>query len=89
MKIKYTEEAIRNIKSFNVVERQLIIKKLHYLADNFQNLKLSKKVTELKGTEFEGQYRFVIARKIRAIFRIENGELILLLLRIGQRKNIY
>ena len=89
MKIKYTEEAIRNIKSFNVVERQLITKKLHYLADNFQNLKLSKKVTELKGTEFEGQYRFVIARKIRAIFRIENGELILLILRIGQRKNIY
>lgn len=62
---------------------------LQYLAENLTMLKKSKKVTELKGTKFQGQYRFIIARKIRAIFRIENGELIVLVLRIGRRKNVY
>ncbi len=51
-------------------------------------LKNTKKVTELKGTDY-AHYRFVIARRIRAIFEIRNGELILLVLKIGRRKDIY
>jgi mRNA interferase RelE/StbE len=89
LKVKYSEIAVKDLKSFDIAERQLIVNKIHYLADNFEELKKTKKITELKGTKFSGQYRFVIARKIRAIFRIEKEELILLILRVGKRKNVY
>ncbi len=89
MRIKYSERSVEDFKSFNQAERQFIAEKIHYLAENFDALKNSKKITELKGTKFQGQYRFIIARKIRAIFRIEDDELIMLVLRIGRRKNVY
>ena len=87
-KLELTDIAIKNLKDFNHAEQQLIAKKLRYLAENFEILKESKKVTELKGTDFK-HYRFVIARKIRAIFEIKNERLILLVLRIGRRKDVY
>ena len=59
------------------------------IANNFDELKKTKKVTELKGTKFKGQYRLIIARKIKAIFGIEKEELILLILKVGRRKDIY
>ncbi len=89
MKIRYSEQSVKDLKSFPLNERTLIAKKIEYLADNFEILKQGKKVRELKGTEFKGQYRYIIARKIRALFRIENGELVLLILRVGKRKDTY
>ena len=80
---------MKDLKSFSHPDRTLIVKKIHYLADNFEVLKNSKKVTELKGGEFENQYRFIVAKKIRVLFRIEDEEIILLILRVGSRKNIY
>ena len=89
MNIKYSEKSLKDLKSFSHPDRTLIVKKIHYLADNFEVLKNSKKVTELKGSEFENQFRFVVAKKIRVLFRIENDEIILLVLRVGFRKSIY
>lgn len=89
MKIQYSEQAVKDLKGFNVVEQVLIAQKIEYLAENFEVLKQSKKVRELKGTQFSGQFRFTIARKIRAIFRIESGQIILLILRVGKRKGVY
>ena len=89
MNIKYSEKSVKDLKSFSHPDRTLIVKKIHYLADNFEVLKNSKKVTELKGGEFENQYRFIVAKKIRVLFRIEDEEIILLILRVGSRKNIY
>lgn len=89
MKILYSEHSLKDLKNFNLAERTLVAKKIEYLADNFELLNTAKKVRELKGTQFDGQYRYTIARKIRAIFRIENGNLILLIIRIGKRKDIY
>ncbi len=77
-----------SLKKFNHAEQQLIAKKLNYLADNFEALKSGKKVTELKGTDYK-HYRFVIARRIRAIFEVQEGELVLLVLKIGRRKDVY
>lgn len=77
------------MKSFSHPDRTLIVKKIHYLAENFEVLKNSKKVTELRGSEFENQYRFIVAKKIRVLFRVENNEIILLVLRVGFRKSIY
>ena len=87
-KLKLTDTAIDNLVKFNKAEQQLISKKLRYLEDNFELLKGTKKVTELKGTDYK-HYRFVIARRIRSIFEIKDDKLILLILKIGKRKNIY
>ncbi len=89
MNIKYSAKSVKDLKSFSHPDRTLIAKKINYLADNFEVLKSSKKVTELKGSEFQNQYRFVIAKKIRVLFRVENNVIILLVLRVGLRKNIY
>lgn len=89
MNVRYADQAVIDLESFNAADRILIAHKIHYLAENFDQLKQTKKVRELKGTRFSGQYRFTIARKIRAIFRVENDSLVLLILRIGKRKNIY
>jgi len=89
LNIKYSEKSVKDLKSFSHPDRTLIVKKIHYLAENFEVLKNSKKVTELKGSEFENQYRFVVAKKIRVLFRIEDDEIILLVLRVGFRKSIY
>ena len=87
-RLKLTETAKKGLLRFNHAEQQMIAKKLRYLAENFPELKRSKKVTELKGAEFR-HYRYVIARRIRAIFEVREGELILLILKIGRRKDIY
>ena len=89
MNIKYSEKSIKDLKSFSHPDRTLIVKKIHYLSENFEVLKESKKVTQLKGSEFENPFRFVVAKKIRVLFRVENNEIILLVLRVGFRKNIY
>ncbi len=87
-KLQLTETALKNIQEFNSAEQQLITKKLLYLEENFDILKSSKKITELKGTEYH-HYRFVIARRIRALFELQNDKLILLILKIGRRKDVY
>jgi len=89
LNIEYSEKSLKDLKSFSHPDRTLIAKKIHYLAENFDALKSSKKVTELKGSEFESQYRFVVAKKIRILFRIEDDTIVLLVLRVGFRKNIY
>jgi len=89
LNIRYSEKSLKDLKLFSPPDRTLIIKKIHYLADNFEVLKHSKKVTELKGGEFSNQYRFVVARKIRVLFRVEDNAIVLLVLRVGFRKDIY
>ncbi len=89
MRIRYSDRAVKDLTDFNAADRTLIVKKIHYLADNFTQLKQSKKIRELKGTRYPGQYSYTIARKIRAIFRVEDDELVMLILRVGLRKDIY
>ncbi|MEA1920893.1 MAG: type II toxin-antitoxin system RelE/ParE family toxin [Campylobacterota bacterium] len=89
MNIKYSEKSIKDLKSFAHPDRVLIVKKIIYLSENFELLKDSKKITQLKGSEFQNQYRFVVAKKIRVLFRVENSEILLLVLRVGFRKSIY
>ena len=89
MKVRYSDRAVKDLKDFNAVDRTLIATKIHYLADNFTQLTQSKKIRELKGTKYTGQYRYTIARKIRAIFRIEDNAIVMLILRLGRRKDIY
>ncbi len=75
------------MEKFTVDERVFIAEKLKYLADNFESLKRTKKVKKLQG--YDEYYRYVISRKIRAIFEVEGDKLVILILRIGKRKDIY
>jgi mRNA-degrading endonuclease RelE of RelBE toxin-antitoxin system len=86
-KLMLSEVAKKDLKEFTVDERIFIAEKLRYLARNFELLIKTKKVRKLHGSN--ELYRFVIARKVRAIFKIKNNELIILILRIGKRKNVY
>ena len=88
MQIEFSEIAIKDLLGFDKPERILITKKIEYLAQNFEDLKKSKKVTELKG-KHKGIYRFVVARKIRVLFQIKNDQITILIVRVGRRKNIY
>lgn len=89
MRVKYSDQAVNDLQGFNAADRTLIAKKIHYLTENLEQDNQSKKVRELKGTKFPGQYRYTIARKIRAIFRLEDDAIVLLILRVGRRKDIY
>ena len=89
MSVNYSDKSFKDLKSFTPPDRVLIVKKIEYLCVNFELLKESKKITQLKGTQFPNQYRFVVARKIRVLFRVIGDEIILLVLRVGQRKSVY
>lgn len=89
MILEYSDKSLKDLKGFSQPDRTLIVKKLHYLKDNFDLLRESKKVTALKGCEFDNQYRFVVAKKIRVLFSVKNEKIILLVLRVGLRKSIY
>ena len=86
-KLLLTEVAKRDLEKFTPDERVFIAEKLKYLSENFELLKKTKKVRKLKGSD--KFYRFIIARKIRAIFEVNNRQLVILILRVGKRKNVY
>jgi len=86
-KLLISEVAEKDLEEFATDEKIFIAEKLKYLAENFEILKRTKKVKKLQG--YDSYYRFVISRKIRAIFEVDGDKLILLILRIGKRKNIY
>ena len=88
MKIELTKRAIKDIASFDKPDRKIIIEKIEYLATHFDELKQRKKITELKG-KYKGSYRCVVARKIRIIFNVENEKLLILIVRVGKRKDVY
>ena len=88
MNLEFSEKSIEDLKSFSLDEREFIFEKIEYLAKNFEILKNSKKITALKGNH-KGKFRFVIARKIRVIFQLKNNNLLILVLRVGRRKDIY
>ncbi len=86
-KLLISEVAEKDLEKFSVDERIFIAEKLKYLAENFEVLKRTKKVKKLQG--YDKYYRYVISRKIRAIFETEDDKLIILILRVGKRKDIY
>lgn len=86
-KLLISEIAEKDLENFSNDEKVFIAEKLKYLAENFEILRKSKKVKKLQG--YDKYYRYVISQKIRAIFEVEGDRLIILILRIGRRKDIY
>ncbi len=86
-KLLISEVAEKDLEKFSVDEKVFIAEKLKYLSENFEVLKRTKKIKKLQG--YDKYYRYVISRKIRAIFEVEGDKLIILILRVGKRKDIY
>lgn len=80
--IEFTKKAAKNLKKIDRKYQVLIIKKLEDLA---QNPHKSTNVKPLKGNEY---FRLRVAN-YRVIFELQNNELIILVIDINHRKNIY
>ena len=89
MEIEYSQTALKDLKKFDQTDRAFVIKKLLYLCENYTVLKEGKKVREIVNSQYGKAMRFTINRKIRVIFKEEDERLILLILRVGLRSNIY
>ena len=80
-KIQILKSADKTLKNVAQKDRVKIVEHISQLADNPRPLGCKK----LKGTEF---YRIRIG-DYRVIYKIEDDILLILVIRIGHRKNIY
>lgn len=80
--IEFTTRAIKNLKKIDKKYQVLIISKLEELANNPKN---ATNVKALKGSDF---YRLRVAN-YRVIYELQNNELIILVIDINHRKDIY
>jgi mRNA interferase RelE/StbE len=80
--IEFTNRAAKNFKKINSVYQTLIIEKLENLALNPHG---STNIKALKGSQY---YRLRVA-DYRIIYELQNNELIILVIDINHRKDVY
>jgi mRNA interferase RelE/StbE len=80
--VEFTNRAIKNLKKIDSKYQVLIIEKLELLAQEPFN---TNNVKALKGSEF---FRLRVA-DYRVIYELQNEELIVLVIDINHRKDIY
>ncbi len=83
-RLRFLNRAVKDLKRINRPFQKIIKEKLIILAENPAVLK--NNIIALKGEE--ALYRFRVG-SYRVIFRKEDDELIILIIRIGHRKEIY
>ena len=90
--LEFDKKASKDILSLDKSTRNFILNELENFINNFDEdyekelIKLSK-IKSLKG-EFKGLYRLRL-RTYRVIYEKQNGKLIILVLRVSHRKNVY
>ncbi len=84
-KLEFLPGAVKDLKNLNFVAQKIIKSKLEVLATNPDNLK--NDIKALKGNH-SGKYRLRV-RDYRVIFQKRDEVLVILIVRIGHRKNIY
>lgn len=80
--IEFTKRAVKNFKKIDSKYQSLIIEKIEVLA---QNPSAGTNVKHLVGTTY---YRLRVA-DYRIIYELQNNELIVLVIDINHRKDIY
>ncbi len=84
-KVKYTERAIKNLKKLDKHTRYLILSWIEKNLENCENPRLhGKSLVENKA----GQWRYRIG-DYRLICEIQDSEIVILILEIGHRREIY
>jgi len=84
-KLFFLKEAVEEFKRLDKSIQRIIREKLELLAKNPEILK--NNIKPLKG-EYKGFYRLRVGN-YRIIYKIDNENLIIILIRIGHRKDIY
>jgi len=84
-KLFFLKEAVEEFKRLDKTVQRIIREKLELLAKNPEILK--NNIKPLKG-EYKGLYRLRVGN-YRIIYKIDNENLIIILIRIGHRKDIY
>lgn len=80
--IEFTNRAVKNFKKIDAIYQSLIIEKLENLASNPTN---KSNIKALKGSQY---FRLRVA-DYRIIYELQNNELIILVIDINHRKDIY
>jgi mRNA interferase RelE/StbE len=84
-KIKFLEKAIKDLRKIDIVNKQVIKEKILLLASNPEVLKNNIKILQ---STHEKLFRLRVGR-YRVVFQILDKEVLILIVRIGHRKNIY
>jgi len=84
-KLFFLKEAVEEFKRLDKTVQRIIREKLELLAKNPEILK--NNIKPLKG-EYKGLYRLRVGN-YRIIYKTDNENLIIILIRIGHRKDIY
>lgn len=84
-KIEFIKEAREEINKIDPIWKKRIISKLKILAENPENLK--NNIKQLKGKL--SNYNRLRIGNYRIIFSYENDKMVILIVRVGHRKEIY
>jgi len=84
-KLNFLTSAKREFKKLDAIAQKIIKEKLLILTTNPNVLK--NNIKPLKG-EYKGKFRLRI-HQYRVIFQVKDEELIIIVVRVGHRKDIY
>ena len=84
-KIEFLEEAYKEFKKLDRPVQEIIKNKLDILAQNPEILK--NNIKQLKG-KYSGLFRLRVGN-YRIIYKIDNEKILIVIVRIGHRKEIY
>ncbi len=84
-KIEFLEEAYKEFKKLDRPVQEIIKNKLDILAQNPETLK--NNIKQLKG-KYSGLFRLRVGN-YRIIYKMDNKKLLIVIVRIGHRKEIY
>lgn len=84
-KLEFAAGVVKELKKLGFVAQNMILNKLEILAKKPELLKNDIKL--LKG-RFSGKFRLRV-RDYRVVYKQDDGVLTILIVRVGNRKNIY
>ena len=84
-KLVFLDTAVKEFKKLDFVIQKIVKEKLEVLCDNPEILK--NNIKPLKG-KFQGKFRLRV-NQYRIIFQIKDDELIITIIRIRHRKEVY
>lgn len=87
MQIEFSKESELFLYTLNKKDYEKVKNKLLYLCQNYDILKDSKNITSL--VNFSNLYRYKISKDLRAIFKIKDDKITILVLKVGYRKDVY
>ncbi len=83
--IKFAESIKKDLKGVSILDRERIKEKINWLAQTENPNQHGKKLT---GKQYKDLFRLCVGN-YRIIYKTENQQLVIIVLKIGHRKDIY